>query len=122
MRALLRAALNCLVRNKPSIPATTQIASAGVRPTRDIALVLIRNTEGQPVDFDVTSLREMKNVFMAIVQKALGTNGFEMSVRSPFTKQSLRLRNRDRFNPVNSVLQNEQIAQSDNDFVRQHGI
>ena len=67
VRSLLCSALNCFIRDKPSIAATAKIASARVRPARDVGFVLIRNAEGQPINFDATRLREMKNIFVAIV-------------------------------------------------------
>src|SRR5262249_52459269 len=69
VRAFFLTALNCFVGNEPRVPATTQIVPASMRPSRDIALVLIRNAKGQPVQFHTTGLREMKNVFVAIVEK-----------------------------------------------------
>jgi hypothetical protein len=67
MRSLLRAALDCFVWNEPSVAAATEVAPARMRPARNIALILIRNSEGQPVNFDATGFREMENVFVAIV-------------------------------------------------------
>jgi hypothetical protein len=67
MRSLLCAALDCFVRNKPGIAAATQIAATRVRPTRDVTFVLIRNPEREAIDFNATRLREMKNIFVAIV-------------------------------------------------------
>ena len=45
MRTFLLATLNCFVRNKPGVAATTQIASTRVRPACDVAFVLIWNAE-----------------------------------------------------------------------------
>src|ERR1700736_4036977 len=71
MGTLLGAALNCFVRNKPGVPTATQIASAGMRPAGDVALVLIRDAGRAAIDFDTARLREMKNVLMTIIQKSL---------------------------------------------------
>ena len=54
----------------------------------------------------------MKNVFVAIIQKSFRTDWFEMSERA-------RL-DRDRFDPMDRVLQNKEIAELKNDLVRQH--
>ena len=67
MRSFFLTALNCFVRNEPRVATTTQIFSPSMRPTRDVALILIRNAERQPIQFDATGLREMKNIFVAIV-------------------------------------------------------
>ena len=67
MRPFFLAALNCFVGDEPRVPAATQIFPPSMRPTRDVALVLIRHPKRQPVQFDATGLREMKNIFVAIV-------------------------------------------------------
>ena len=56
----------------------------------------------------------MKNVFVAIVEKSFRTDRFEMSERATV--------NRDRFDPMNRVLQNKEIAQLKNNFMRQHWV
>src|SRR5436305_1629437 len=100
MRAFLFATLNRLVGNEPSVTATTRVASARMRPARNVALVLIRNTESEAVDVDLAVEREMKNVFVAVVQKSFRADRLEVSKCSVV--------NRDRFDPMNGVLQNEQ--------------
>src|SRR5262249_48089838 len=82
MRSFLFAALNCFIRDKPRIAAATQIASARVRPAPNVAFVLVWNSDGEPVQFDAPGFREMKNVFVTIVKKPLGTDGLEMTVSS----------------------------------------
>ncbi len=103
VRSLLRTALNRFVRNEPGIPSASQIAPARVRPARNIAFVLIGNTEREPIDFDPACFGEVKNIFMAIIQKALGADRLEMSVR---LSVAFPILNGDRFDPVNCVLQN----------------
>ena len=147
MRSLSLSALNCLVRDKPRVPAATHIFSPSMRPARDVALVLIRHAKRQPIQVDATGSREMKNVFMAIVQKSLGVDGLEMAerfdivfhsrpaLRVPLslTKERIEVRvaragfsfdcvDRDGFDPVNRVLQHERLAQCHDDFVRQQRI
>src|SRR5712691_3950681 len=46
MRPLLGAALDCFVGNKPGIATTPRIVSSSMRPTRNVALILIRNPDG----------------------------------------------------------------------------
>src|SRR4029453_2825115 len=67
MWSLFHAALNGLIRNGPGVAPASQIASACMPPECNVAFVLIRNPQGEPVDFDATGLREMKNVFVAVV-------------------------------------------------------
>ena len=81
MRPFFLAALNCFVGDEPRVPAATQIFSPSMRPTRDVALILIRNAKRQPIQFDATGLREMKNVFVAIVEKSRRIDRLEMAKR-----------------------------------------
>ena len=114
-----------------------------MRPTRDVALVLIRNAKREPIQFDATGLREMKNIFVAIVEKSRRIDRLEMAKRANWLAASLcraKLReggwsarvarratatmivDRDGFDPVNRVLQNEKLAQRHDDFVGQHRV
>src|SRR5262245_62901993 len=79
MRPFFLAALNCFVGNEPRVSPATQILSPRMRPSRDVALILIRNAKCQPIQFDATGLREMKNVFMAIVKKSRRIDRLEMA-------------------------------------------
>src|SRR5262249_60853752 len=79
MRPFFLAALNGFVGNEPCVPAATQIFSASMRPTRDVALILIRHAKGQPVQFDAAGLRKMKNVFMAIIEKSRRIDRLKMA-------------------------------------------
>src|SRR5713101_7949998 len=119
MRSLPFAALNRFVGNEPGIPTTTQIGATRMPPARNVALVLIRNAESKSINFNSPRFREVKDVFVAIVQKPLRIDWLEMTMRPPFL---FRLRDGNRFDPVNCVLQNKQVVQLDCDFVRQHRI
>ena len=99
MRSLFSAALDRFIRNEPGVAAAAYISSARVRPTSDVTLVLIRHAERKPVDVDLAIDSEVKNVFVAVVQKSLGTDRLKMSERS--------ILDGDRFDPVNRVLKNE---------------
>src|SRR5262245_54078548 len=104
VRTLFLATLNRFVRNEPSVAAATQIASSSVPPAGDVTFVLIRNSDGKPIQLDATGLREVKNVFMAIIQKSFGTDRLEMTIRA---NRSVSIFDGDRFDPMNRVLQNE---------------
>ena len=99
MRPFFFAALNRLVGNKPSVTAAALVASARVRPARNIAFVLVRDAKREPVDVDLAVEGKVKNVLVAIVQKSFRADWFEMSECAFF--------NRDRFDPMNGILQNE---------------
>ena len=70
MWPLLFAALDCFVRNEPGVAAAACVASASMGPARDVALVLIWGAERETVDVDLAIDGEMKNVFVAVVQKS----------------------------------------------------
>jgi len=114
MRSLLGATLDCFVGNEPGVAAAAAVAPARVRPARDVTFVLVRNAEREPVDVDLAVDGEMKNVFVAVVQKSLGTDRLKMSERL--------ILDGDRFDPVNRVLKNEQIAELKNNLVWEHRI
>src|SRR5207237_8865476 len=61
----------------------------------------------------------MKDVLVTIIQKASRTNRLEMSARDNL---SILFFDTDRLNPVNGILQDKQIAQFENEFVREHWI
>src|SRR5207244_6161987 len=70
MRAFFRSTLNRLVRNEPGVAAAMQIAPARMRPARDVRFVLIRHADRQPIQLDARGFGEMKDVFVAVVQKS----------------------------------------------------
>ncbi len=67
MRSFFRPALNCFIRDEPGIPSAPEITAACVAPACNVALVLIRNSESESIDFHVTGLGKMENVFVTIV-------------------------------------------------------
>ena len=95
------AALNGCIRNEPGVATTAAIASASVRPARDVRLVLIRDAKREPIELNPSGLCEMKNVFVAIIQKTLRVDGLEMSAGNDFT---VLLLDADLFDPVNGIL------------------
>ncbi len=82
MWSLLCPALNCLIGNEPCVAAAAQIASLSMRPAGDITFVLIRNSDGEPIQLNTAGFREMKNVFVAVVDESLRTNRLEMTERA----------------------------------------
>jgi hypothetical protein len=119
MRSFLRAALDCFVWNEPRVATTTQIAPACMPPARNVALVLIRNSDSEPIELDATVFAEVKNIFVAVVQKPPRTNRLKMAVRLQI---AVSIFNRDRLDPVNCVLQNKQISEFDYNFMGQHRV
>jgi len=107
MRSLLFAPLNCFVGNEPGISAATSVAPSRVRPSRDVCFVPIRNAKGEPVEWCFSLGREMKQIFVAIIQETARIDGFEMSARSDFATFPFEA---DRLDPVNGILQNNHVA------------
>ena len=70
MRAIFGTIHYCLVGDEPRVAATASITPARVTPSRDVAFVLVRNANRQPIQLDVTYLGEMENVFVAVVEKS----------------------------------------------------
>src|ERR1041384_219838 len=104
VRSFFFPALNCFVRNEPRVATATEIAPARVGPAGDVAFVLIWNSYGKPIEFDTTGLREVKNIFVAIIQESFGADRLEMPIRANL---SVRIFDGDRFDPLDHVLQHE---------------
>ena len=96
-----------LVGNKPCVAATTTIPPPRVAPARDITLVRIRNSEREAINRCATARCEVENVFMAIVQETTRADRLEVTARK---RRAFFFLDRDRFDPVNRVLQKEEIA------------
>src|SRR6266404_2937713 len=104
MRPFFGAAQNCFVGNKPVIAPAAEILSLSMPPTSDVGLIRVRHSNGAPIQGRAPGLGPVENVFMAIIDVALGVNRFEMSRRYLLARSGL---NRDRFYPVKGVLQHE---------------
>src|SRR5262245_10792877 len=119
MRPFLGPTLNRFIRNEPGVAATTPVASAGMTPPGDVALILIGHAEGEAIERCLTLRGEMKNIFVTIVQEPRGTDRFEVSAGDIL---ALLVGQSNRFDPVNCVLKNKKLAQSQGQFVRQHWV
>ena len=67
MRTIFSAPLNGFVGNEPSVTPTAKISSKCVLPTRDVALIRVGDTQGEPINFDATAFRQMEDIFVAVV-------------------------------------------------------
>src|SRR5436305_5959513 len=108
MCTLLVSLVNRLVRYKPSITSAAFVLTVGVRPALDISLVRVRNANGQTINLAFPLWREVKNVLVAIVYKALRVDWFEMPVR----RDAGLSFNGNGFYPVNRVLKLEEFTHS----------
>src|SRR5678816_4485274 len=82
MRPLLRPPLDGFVGHKPGVAATTPVAPAGMTPTRDVGFVRIRHAERESVERRLPLRREMKDVFVTIVEEARRADRLEMAARN----------------------------------------
>src|SRR4030095_5247591 len=81
------------IGHEPRVPAATQIFSPSMRPAPDVALILVRHAKCQSIQFDATGLREVENVFVAIIQKPRRIDRLEMTERfKPVFNPHLALR------------------------------
>ena len=88
MRSLARAPLDCFVRNKPGVAATTPVTAARVAPARDVRLVGVGNAERETVERRLSFRSEVENIFVAVVQKARRTDRLEMAGRNLLARLS----------------------------------
>src|SRR4051794_3346627 len=84
MRSLLLATLDRFIRNEPGVAAAPAVAATRVSPARNVGFVGVRHTEREPIERRLSFEREMKNVFVAVVQVARGIDRLEMSARCFF--------------------------------------
>ena len=107
------------IGNEPGVAPAPPIAPAGVAPASDVALVLIRHAERQPVERCRAARGKMEDVFVAIVEESRRADRFEMATRNLIP---IFVRQGDGLDPVNSILKHEKFSQTQNQFVRQHRI
>ena len=99
------AGLDGFVGDEPGVSATAKILTLSVTPAGDVGFINVRHASGAAVERDVTGFREMKHVFVAVVDVALGIDRFEMpSGNWLATSRS----DGDRFDPMKRILQNKQ--------------
>ncbi len=117
------AGLDGFVGNEPGVAATAKILTLGVAPARDVGFMNVRHAGGATIQRDIAGFGQVKNVFVAVVDVALGIDGFEMSCGNGVT---IHGSDGDRFHPVKGVLQNEQglwaIGEGEDDLVGKEGI
>ncbi len=115
MRAVAVPGDDRLVGDEPVVAAASPVASAGVAPARDVALVRIRHADGEAVDRHFSGLGEVEDELVAVVEEAGGVDRLEVPDRDRI--RPLRL-HRDRLDPVDRVLEMEERPQGKGEFVR----
>lgn len=104
MRAVLVARHDGVVGNKPGVATAAFVISAGVGPALDVAFVGIIDPGLAALEGNVAGFGEVKNVFVAVVDEALRIDGLEVAGGNFFAFPGV---DRDRFDPVKGVLENE---------------
>ena len=104
MWALLGSLVNRFIWYEPCVSSTALVFAIGVRPSLNIALVRIRNTDGKPIQPGLALWREVKHIFVTVVQITPGIDRLEVAegvgLPVPF--------NRNGLNPMDCILQLKQ--------------
>ncbi len=116
MRPLFSATFDRLIWNEPSIAATTEITPAAVLPARDVALVLIRHTQRESINRRAAVRREVKDVLVTVVEVTRRVDWFEVAARHQL---AILVLDADRLDPMNRVLEGEQIPKPEHQLVWQ---
>src|SRR4051794_39794920 len=113
MRPIAVPSLNCLVGDKPRIPATPQPARRGT-PASDVRFVLIRNAERQPVELRRAGRGEVEYELLTVVEEPLAVDRLVMPDRQVARQGGGGARQMaidgNRLDPVDDVLQPEMPA------------
>src|ERR1041385_6152782 len=88
-------------------------------PARDIGFVRIRNTQAQTVQLHLSCLGQMEDELVAIIGETLATERFEMPGTDKVAFFGL---NGNGLDPVKRVLEHKQLAQLDDQFVREERV
>ena len=105
VRALAFARLNRFVWDEPCVSPATEILSAGVAPAGDVRFMDVGDSGGAAIEFHAASLREVEDILVAVVDVALGVDGFKMSGGDLLVVGGL---DGDGFHPMKGILENKQ--------------
>ncbi|MEI9893330.1 MAG: hypothetical protein WDN28_05370 [Chthoniobacter sp.] len=113
--------LDRLVGDEPVVPpaAPVPLHAARVRPAGDVAFVRVGDADGKAIDRHVAGAREMKDVFVAIGEVALGVDRLEMAHAQFVGPPGL---DGHRFDPVDGILQAEEVLKRQDELVREQRI
>jgi hypothetical protein len=97
-----------------------QIAAGGVTPSRDVGFIGVRNAHGQAIQRDVATLGQMKDEFVAVIYEPSRVDWLVVPTLHRLFAVGI-LGNRDRLDPVKSILKCEYPMLDDRaaDHVRQ---
>jgi hypothetical protein len=97
-----------------------QIAAGGVTPSRHVGFIGVRNAQGQTVQKNIAALGQMENIIMAVMYEPSRVDWLVVpALHRLFAVGTLG--NRDRLDPVKSILKHEypSIYDGTDDRVRQ---
>lgn len=121
--ALAFAGLDGFVGNEPGVSPAAEVFAFGVTPASDVGFMDIRHARGAAVERNIAGFRQVKHVFVAVVDVALGIDWLEMPGGNGL---AIHGGDGDRFDPVKGVLQNKQgfrsIGEGEDELVREQGI
>ncbi len=113
MRPIGAAAPDRRVGEEPGIAPAPQIRAPGP-PAGEVALVLVGNPYGEPIELDLAPVREVKDVLLGAVKEATRGDRLVMSHGEIARERGPRARERsldgDRLYPMNDVLQDELLT------------
>lgn len=121
MRSLVLPRLDCFVGDEPRVTATAQIRTTGVFPSFDIRLVCVGHACSAAIELDLSALGQVKDVFVAVVDVAVGIDGPEVAGADCLGSGRL---NADGLDPVECVLKLEEFrgGEGEEELVGQEGI
>ena len=121
MRSILVPVLNRLVGNEPGVPAASAVLAAAL-PSCDVRRVLVGDADRAPVERRVALGREMKDELVAVVDEPFAVDGLVMTNRDIAIEIHRGTRgftlDRNRFDPVNRVLQLQVLSRGPRDIHR----
>src|SRR2546425_3313567 len=114
MRPLLCPLVNGFIGYKPRIAPASLVLAVCMRPAFDVGFVSVGHADCKSIQFRIALWREMKHVFVTIVQEPGRVNRLEVTVGmglcAPF--------DRDGLDPVDRILKPEGFTHRHCDFKR----
>ena len=93
-----------VVRHEPGVATAAFVISSGVGPALDVAFIGVSDASLTALKRDVAGFGQVENVFVAVVDEALGIDGLEVTGGNFLALAGV---DGDGFDPVKGVLENE---------------
>jgi len=120
--AFFVAGLDGVVGNKPVVAAAALVFAPAVTPAGDVGFIGIFDTSGTAFERDLAGFGEVEKIFVAVVNETFGIDGLKVTGGDRFSPAGF---NRDRFDPVEGVLEDELRTlgcEGENELVGEEGI